>query len=80
MQENRLEPPAHASRGSQKPLILWILFLGIALSFWCRIFGYAVRVRPAIIHAVLLRGIKAADAIENPDFCMTRKTTNEPVR
>jgi hypothetical protein len=33
MQENRLEPPAHASRGSQKPLILWILFLGIALSF-----------------------------------------------
>lgn len=32
MQENRLEPPAHASRGPQKTLILWLLFLGIVLS------------------------------------------------
>jgi hypothetical protein len=33
MQENRLGPPAHASRGPQKTLILWLLFLGVVLSF-----------------------------------------------
>jgi hypothetical protein len=33
MHENRLGPPAHASRGPQKTLILWLLFLGVVLSF-----------------------------------------------
>jgi hypothetical protein len=33
MEENRLEPAARASRVPQKTLILWLLFLGVVLSF-----------------------------------------------
>jgi hypothetical protein len=32
MQEKRLEAPAHAARGPQKTLILWLLVLGVVLS------------------------------------------------
>ena len=33
MQEKRLEPAARAARVPQKTLILWLLFLGVVLSF-----------------------------------------------